>query len=77
MAFPASAVPLLRQSGPEGHSLFIGGDGLYHYASDKYKKYLKTVDLRKAGEEVIISLERLCTLSINAQAREYGYGGVV
>ncbi len=43
------------------------------YVCDKCKRYLKAIDLRKAAPEVLIPLERVMTLDLDAQAREYGY----
>ncbi len=55
---------------------FTGNDGLYRlYICNQCKQYLKTIDLRQAKEEIEIPLERLFTLGIDIQAREYGYGG--
>ena len=54
---------------------FAGDDGLYRlYVCERCKRYLKTIDLRQAKEEVMMPLERLFTLSIDAQAWQYGYG---
>ena len=48
--------------------------GLYRlYVCEKCKRYLKAIDLRKAEPEVLLPLERLMTLDIDAQARKYGY----
>ncbi|MFC1892816.1 hypothetical protein ACFLYR_02095 [Chloroflexota bacterium] len=44
------------------------------YVCEQCKQYLKATDLRRATGEIIIPLERLFTLGIDAQAREYGYG---
>ena len=45
-----------------------------HNVCEQCKQYLNAIDLRQAKEEVMISLERLFTLDIDAQAQQYGYG---
>jgi FdhE protein len=53
---------------------FTDDEGLYRlYVCDKCKRYLKTIDMRQAKSEVLITLERLYTLDIDKQAREQGY----
>ncbi|MFC1871368.1 formate dehydrogenase accessory protein FdhE [Chloroflexota bacterium] len=53
---------------------FTDDNGRYRlYVCDNCKQYLKTIDLRHAEEAVIISLERLFTLNLDAQAQEHGY----
>ena len=55
-------------------SYFTDDEGLYRlYICEQCKRYLKTIDLRQAKSEVLIPLERLFTLDIDAQARERGY----
>ncbi len=54
---------------------FTDDDQLYRlYVCEQCKQYLKAIDLRQAKEEVVIPAERLFTLGLDAQAREYGYG---
>ena len=54
---------------------FTDDEGLYRlYVCEQCKRYLKAVDLRQAKSEVLLPLERLLTLDIDAQAKEYGYG---
>lgn len=56
-------------------SYFASDDGRYRlYVCEVCKKYLKAIDLRQAGEETDLPFERLLTLSIDLEAREYGYG---
>ena len=53
---------------------FTNDEGLYRlYVCEQCKRYLKVIDLQQAKSEVMLSLERLLTLDIDAQAREYGY----
>lgn len=55
-------------------SYYTGEEGPYRlYVCDNCKHYLKTIDLRNTKTEVLIPLERLFTLEIDAQARDYGY----
>jgi formate dehydrogenase maturation protein FdhE len=43
------------------------------YACEQCKCYLKAIDLRKAKTEILLPLERLYTIDIDAQAIERGY----
>jgi len=53
---------------------FTDDKGLYRlYVCEQCKHYLKTVDMRQAKSEVLIPLERVLTLDIDSQAREFGY----
>ncbi len=53
---------------------FTNDEGLYRlYVCEQCKRYLKAIDLRRAKSEVLLPLERLLTLDIDAQAQEYGY----
>lgn len=55
-------------------SYYCDESDLYRlYVCDKCKGYLKAVDLRKAEGEVLMPLERVMTLDMDKQAREYGY----
>ncbi|UCB43431.1 MAG: formate dehydrogenase accessory protein FdhE [Dehalococcoidales bacterium] len=55
-------------------SYYTGEEGPYRlYVCDNCKHYLKTIDLRNSKADVLIPLERLLTLEIDAQARDYGY----
>ena len=54
---------------------FTDDDRLYRlYVCEQCTQYLKAIDLRQAKEEVVVPAERLFTLGIDAQARDYGYG---
>jgi len=44
------------------------------YVCEQCQCYLKAIDLRKAGPETLLPLERFYTLDLDAQAREKGYG---
>ncbi len=55
-------------------SYFTDDKGLYRlYVCEQCKRYLKAIDLRQAGAEVSLPLERLATMDIDAQARVQGY----
>lgn len=63
--------------GTQNHSAlayFTGDEGLYRlYVCEHCRCFLKAVDLRRAGREVLLPLERFLTLDIDHQAREKGY----
>jgi FdhE protein len=55
-------------------SFFTDDEGFYRlYVCERCKCYLKALDLRKTESEILLPLERLYTLDIDAQAKEYGY----
>jgi FdhE protein len=55
-------------------SYYTSDEGLYRlYVCDNCKHYLKAIDLRNAKPDTLIPLERLLTLEIDVQARDYGY----
>ncbi|HEY40329.1 MAG TPA: formate dehydrogenase accessory protein FdhE [Dehalococcoidia bacterium] len=55
-------------------SYYTSDEGMYRlYVCDNCKHYLKAIDLRNPGANALIPLERLLTLEIDAQARDYGY----
>jgi len=55
-------------------SFFTDEKGLYQLnVCDKCRRYLKTIDMRKANNDVLMPLERLLTTEIDRQAREEGY----
>lgn len=49
------------------------------YVCDECHTYIKAIDLRRTGLEVLLPLERLMTLDMDRQAHEAGYkaGGIV
>ena len=48
--------------------------GVYRlYTCDECKCYIKAIDLRKAGTDVLLPLERVMTLDMDRQAVEAGY----
>jgi len=53
---------------------FTDDEGLYRlYVCERCRHYLKTIDLRQAGREVLLPLERFLTLDIDIQAHKNGY----
>ncbi len=66
--------PYCQNQDQNNLSFYSDDDEVYRlYVCEKCKRYLKAIDLRKAGSEVEVSLERLLTYELDAQAREYGY----
>ena len=76
MAFSTVGVsPYCGNQNQNTLAYFTDDDGLYRlYVCEQCRRYLKTIDLRQANGEIGIPLERLFTLSIDMEAREYGYG---
>lgn len=53
---------------------FTDEGGLYRlYVCESCHRYIKAIDLRLSKSEVLLPLERLLSLDMDAQAREYGY----
>ena len=53
---------------------FTDDKGLYRlYVCERCRQYLKTIDLRRAEDEVLLPLERFLTLDIDTQAQKDGY----
>jgi FdhE protein len=48
--------------------------GIYQlYTCEECRSYIKAIDLRKAGSEVLLPLERILTVDMDRQAREANY----
>jgi FdhE protein len=43
------------------------------YVCEQCQCYLKAIDLRKTESEILLPLERLYTMDLDSQAKEYGY----
>ncbi|MBE0481431.1 MAG: formate dehydrogenase accessory protein FdhE, partial [Dehalococcoidia bacterium] len=43
------------------------------YLCEQCKSYLKAIDLRQAGENILVPLERLLTVDMDRQGQEEGY----
>ena len=55
-------------------AFFTDDKELYRlHVCERCKCYLKAIDLRKAESEVLLPLERLYTIDLDSQAKEYGY----
>jgi FdhE protein len=55
-------------------SYYVSDDGVYRlYVCDACQRYLKTIDLREVNREVLLPVERLTTLAMDAAARQEGY----
>ena len=55
-------------------SFLTSDEGLYRlYLCEQCKSYLKVIDLRKATQEVVVAIESLTTVAMDAQAQEKGY----
>ena len=66
--------PYCNNTDQKTMSYYTGDEEMYRlYVCDNCKHYLKTIDLRTTANSVLIPLERLLTLEIDAQARDYGY----
>lgn len=54
---------------------FLSDDAYVYrlYLCEQCKCYLKTIDLRKTDNEVLLPLERIQTLDLDAQAKDRGY----
>jgi FdhE protein len=66
--------PYCNNSDQKTLSYYTADEGPYRlYVCDNCKHYLKTIDMRNARSDTLIALERLLTLEIDIQARDYGY----
>jgi FdhE protein len=55
-------------------SFFTDDKEMYRlYVCENCKCYLKAIDLRKSESEILLPLERLYTIDLDSQAKEYGY----
>ena len=55
-------------------SIFSDETGLYRlYACEKCHKYIKTIDLRTTDKNIMLPIERVLTLAMDAQAQAEGY----
>jgi formate dehydrogenase maturation protein FdhE len=55
-------------------SYYPGENGVYRlYVCGECSRYLKTVDLREVGREVLLPVERITTIAMDAAARKAGY----
>lgn len=55
-------------------SYYPGDDGVYRlYVCQACRRYLKTIDLRKAGRRVLFPVERVTTVGMDMAAQQEGY----
>jgi hypothetical protein len=67
--------PFCRTQNQKALTVFTDEKELYRlHACEECRRYLKTIDLRKTDDEVLIPLERLLTVDMDRQAREKGFG---
>ncbi len=58
----------------ESLSYRTNSQGIYQiYTCEECRRYVKGIDLRRAGPDVLLPLERVLTLDLDRQAREAGY----
>ena len=58
----------------ESLSYRTNSQGIYQlYTCEECRCYIKAIDLRKAGSEVLLPLERILTVDLDRQAKEAGY----
>ena len=73
-SFPRLKCPYCLNQDQKMLSFFMDDTGQYRLqVCDKCKCYIKTIDLRKSKDEVLMALERMFTLEMDRQAREKGY----
>jgi formate dehydrogenase maturation protein FdhE len=55
-------------------SYYLSEDGVYRlYVCRACQRYLKTVDLRQAGRAILLPVERITTVAMDAAAQQEGY----
>jgi len=66
--------PFCGQSDPEQIAYYPSDDEVYRlYVCQACRRYLKTKDLRRAGGPVLVQVERITTVAMDAAARQAGY----
>ena len=72
--FPRVRCPFCNSSEPRDIAYYPSEDGRHRlYTCQGCKRYLKTVDLRKARRRVQLPVERIVTVALDVAAREEGY----
>ena len=72
--FQRLACPYCGTNDQKALAYYTDDDGLYRlYICEQCHQYLKAIDLRKAKAEIMLPLERLFTLPLDAQSQELGY----
>ncbi len=74
--FDESACPFCHNDDRSLLPSFTSPDGLYRlYACDVCKRYVKAYDARKGGRPVMLSVDSVATLPLDAAAMQRGYKG--
>jgi FdhE protein len=74
--FDASACPYCGNADRSRLPSFSSGDGLYRlYLCDVCRRYLKAYDAPLGGRPVMLALDSVATLPLDAAAIQRGYGG--
>jgi FdhE protein len=75
-AFPALTCPFCANDDHALVTSFATRDGLYRvYACDVCRRYLKAYDARHASRPVMVSVDSIATLPLDAAAMQRGYVG--
>ena len=73
-AFPRLQCPYCHNQDQAQLSFFEDETGVYRlYVCNRCRCYLKAIDLRQSGTDILLPLERLYTLDLDSQARGKGY----
>jgi FdhE protein len=73
-SYPRVKCPFCGTADHTKLSYYPGEDGVYRlYVCEACSRYLKTIDLREVGREVLIPVERINTVAMDAAARKAGY----
>ncbi len=68
------ACPYCDNRDQKSLAYFMDEKGIYRlYVCEKCRRYIKSIDQRKAESEVLLPLERVMTLDIDRQAQESSY----
>ncbi len=74
--FDPSACPYCGNADPSRLPSFSSGDGLYRlYACDECRRYVKAYNAPVGGRPVMLALDSVATLPLDAAAIQRGYGG--
>lgn len=72
--YPRLGCPFCESTDYAKISYYLSDDGSHRlYICDDCKRYLKTVDLRRAGRRLLIEVERITTADLDVAARQEGY----
>jgi hypothetical protein len=74
--YDAGACPFCPNTDRARLPSFTSRDGLYRlYACDDCRRYLKAYDARQGGRPVMLAVDSVATLPLDAAAIQKGYGG--